>query len=152
VLIQGDIFLNTSLTEAFCIAIVEAACCGYVLQVTSVSVYSWSCWFQVRVSRLASHVTAKYLHFISWWYLIVLVVRSNKYILPTVFALYGLFSSREYLNRCDCLEDEREGRRLSELFCAVLYAGTAQSYALHVNSSYQWTRTYWFTLKLGFLS
>lgn len=24
----GDIFLNTSLTEAFCIAIVEAACCG----------------------------------------------------------------------------------------------------------------------------
>ena len=30
VLVQGDIFLNTSLTEAFCIAIVEAACCGYV--------------------------------------------------------------------------------------------------------------------------
>ncbi len=30
-LIQGDIFLNTSLTEAFCIAIVEAACCGYVI-------------------------------------------------------------------------------------------------------------------------
>ena len=28
VLVQGDIFLNTSLTEAFCIAIVEAACCG----------------------------------------------------------------------------------------------------------------------------
>ena len=31
VLIQGDIFLNTSLTEAFCIAIVEAASCGCVL-------------------------------------------------------------------------------------------------------------------------
>ena len=30
VLVQGDIFLNASLTEAFCIAIVEAACCGYV--------------------------------------------------------------------------------------------------------------------------
>jgi phosphatidylinositol glycan class A protein len=28
VLVQGHIFLNTSLTEAFCIAIVEAACCG----------------------------------------------------------------------------------------------------------------------------
>ncbi len=28
VLIKGDIFLNTSLTEAFCIAIIEAACCG----------------------------------------------------------------------------------------------------------------------------
>jgi len=43
VLIQGDIFLNTSLTEAFCIAIVEAACCGYVLLVTSVSVYVLNC-------------------------------------------------------------------------------------------------------------
>ena len=31
VLVQGDIFLNTSLTEAFCIAIVEAASCGYVI-------------------------------------------------------------------------------------------------------------------------
>lgn len=28
VLNSGDIFLNTSLTEAFCIAILEAACCG----------------------------------------------------------------------------------------------------------------------------
>lgn len=28
ILIQGNIFLNTSLTEAFCIAIVEAACAG----------------------------------------------------------------------------------------------------------------------------
>lgn len=28
ILVKGDIFLNTSLTEAFCIAIVEAACCG----------------------------------------------------------------------------------------------------------------------------
>ena len=30
VLCQGDILVNTSLTEAFCIAIVEAACCGCV--------------------------------------------------------------------------------------------------------------------------
>ncbi|XP_074641689.1 phosphatidylinositol N-acetylglucosaminyltransferase subunit A-like [Tubulanus polymorphus] len=36
VLVQGDIFLNTSLTEAFCIAIVEAASCG--LQVISTRV------------------------------------------------------------------------------------------------------------------
>ncbi|KAM7437308.1 hypothetical protein ABFA07_013012 [Porites harrisoni] len=36
VLVQGDIFLNTSLTEAFCIAIVEAASCG--LQVVSTRV------------------------------------------------------------------------------------------------------------------
>ncbi|KAJ8019860.1 Phosphatidylinositol N-acetylglucosaminyltransferase subunit A [Holothuria leucospilota] len=36
VLNQGDIFLNTSLTEAFCIAIVEGACCG--LQVVSTKV------------------------------------------------------------------------------------------------------------------
>ena len=36
VLVKGDIFLNTSLTEAFCIAIVEAACCG--LQVVSTRV------------------------------------------------------------------------------------------------------------------
>ncbi|KAH7727492.1 phosphatidylinositol N-acetylglucosaminyltransferase subunit A [Aphelenchoides avenae] len=28
VLVQGQIFLNTSLTEAFCMGIVEAACCG----------------------------------------------------------------------------------------------------------------------------
>ncbi|XP_052761075.1 phosphatidylinositol N-acetylglucosaminyltransferase subunit A-like [Mya arenaria] len=36
VLVQGDILINTSLTEAFCIAIVEAACCG--LQVVSTRV------------------------------------------------------------------------------------------------------------------
>jgi len=36
VLVQGDIFINTSLTEAFCIAIVEAAACG--LQVVSTDV------------------------------------------------------------------------------------------------------------------
>ncbi|KAL5965046.1 Phosphatidylinositol N-acetylglucosaminyltransferase subunit A, partial [Taenia solium] len=30
VLVRGDIFLNVSLTESFCIAIVEAASCGYV--------------------------------------------------------------------------------------------------------------------------
>ncbi|XP_060603415.1 phosphatidylinositol N-acetylglucosaminyltransferase subunit A-like [Ruditapes philippinarum] len=36
VLVQGHILINTSLTEAFCIAIVEAACCG--LQVVSTRV------------------------------------------------------------------------------------------------------------------
>eukprot|EP00794_Sanderia_malayensis_P007115 gene7115-7919_t len=36
VLVRGDIFLNTSLTEAFCMAIVEAASCG--LQVVSTCV------------------------------------------------------------------------------------------------------------------
>lgn len=36
VLVQGDIFLNASLTEAFCMAIVEAASCG--LQVVSTKV------------------------------------------------------------------------------------------------------------------
>ncbi|XP_037091528.1 N-acetylglucosaminyl-phosphatidylinositol biosynthetic protein-like isoform X2 [Pollicipes pollicipes] len=36
VLVQGDIYINCSLTEAFCIAIVEAASCG--LQVVSTSV------------------------------------------------------------------------------------------------------------------
>ncbi|XP_035220307.1 N-acetylglucosaminyl-phosphatidylinositol biosynthetic protein-like [Stegodyphus dumicola] len=36
VLVKGDIFLNASLTEAFCMAILEAACCG--LQVVSTSV------------------------------------------------------------------------------------------------------------------
>ena len=35
-LVQGDIFLNTSLTEAFCMAILEAASCG--LQVVSTNV------------------------------------------------------------------------------------------------------------------
>lgn len=30
VLVKGDIFLNTSLTEAYCMAIVEAASCGWV--------------------------------------------------------------------------------------------------------------------------
>jgi phosphatidylinositol glycan class A protein len=29
-LVKGQIFLNTSLTETFCIAIVEAASCGYL--------------------------------------------------------------------------------------------------------------------------
>lgn len=33
---QGDIFLNTSLTEAFCIAIVEAASCGLLVVSTRV--------------------------------------------------------------------------------------------------------------------
>ncbi|KAJ2176887.1 Phosphatidylinositol N-acetylglucosaminyltransferase GPI3 subunit [Coemansia sp. RSA 551] len=36
VLVRGDIFLNTSLTEAFCIAIVEAASCGLLVVSTKV--------------------------------------------------------------------------------------------------------------------
>uniref|UniRef100_A0A0X3NRC5 Phosphatidylinositol N-acetylglucosaminyltransferase subunit A n=1 Tax=Schistocephalus solidus TaxID=70667 RepID=A0A0X3NRC5_SCHSO len=36
VLVKGDIFLNTSLTESFCIAIVEAASCGLVVVSTAV--------------------------------------------------------------------------------------------------------------------
>jgi len=36
VLVQGDIFLNSSLTEAFCIAIVEAASCGLLVVSTKV--------------------------------------------------------------------------------------------------------------------
>eukprot|EP01135_Chromosphaera_perkinsii_P001914 Nk52_evm63s212 gene=Nk52_evmTU63s212 len=36
VLVQGDIFLNMSLTEAFCIAIVEAASCGLLVVSTRV--------------------------------------------------------------------------------------------------------------------
>lgn len=35
VLVQGHIFLNTSLTEAFCMAIVEAASCGLQVKQTS---------------------------------------------------------------------------------------------------------------------
>ncbi|ORX90454.1 UDP-Glycosyltransferase/glycogen phosphorylase [Basidiobolus meristosporus CBS 931.73] len=35
-LIQGNIFMNTSLTEAFCIGIVEAACCGLLVVSTKV--------------------------------------------------------------------------------------------------------------------
>ncbi|CAM9303577.1 unnamed protein product, partial [Phaeothamnion confervicola] len=36
VLVRGHIFLNCSLTESFCIAIVEAACCGLFVVSTSV--------------------------------------------------------------------------------------------------------------------
>uniref|UniRef100_A0A0X3PTM6 Glycosyl transferase family 1 domain-containing protein n=2 Tax=Schistocephalus solidus TaxID=70667 RepID=A0A0X3PTM6_SCHSO len=36
VLVKGDIFLNTSLTESFCIAIVEAASCGLIVVSTAV--------------------------------------------------------------------------------------------------------------------
>lgn len=36
VLCRGDIFLNTSLTESFCIAILEAACCGLMVVTTDV--------------------------------------------------------------------------------------------------------------------
>ena len=35
-LVKGDIFLNTSLTEAFCMAIVEAASCGLLVVSTKV--------------------------------------------------------------------------------------------------------------------
>ncbi|GMI03309.1 hypothetical protein TrVE_jg4118 [Triparma verrucosa] len=33
---DGDVFLNTSLTESFCIAVLEAACCGLVVVSTDV--------------------------------------------------------------------------------------------------------------------
>lgn len=36
VLCRGHIFLNTSLTEAFCIAIIEAAACGLLCVSTNV--------------------------------------------------------------------------------------------------------------------
>lgn len=36
VLCRGHIFLNTSLTESFCIAILEAACCGLLVVSTDV--------------------------------------------------------------------------------------------------------------------
>jgi len=36
ILVRGHIFLNTSLTEAFCIAIVEAASCGLLVVSTKV--------------------------------------------------------------------------------------------------------------------
>jgi len=36
VLVQGHLFLNTSLTEAFCMAILEAACCGLLVVSTRV--------------------------------------------------------------------------------------------------------------------
>lgn len=36
VLVQGDVFLNCSLTESFCIAILEAACCGLLVVSTNV--------------------------------------------------------------------------------------------------------------------
>ena len=35
-LIKGDIFLNTSLTEAFCMAILEAVACGLTVVSTKV--------------------------------------------------------------------------------------------------------------------
>jgi phosphatidylinositol glycan class A protein len=37
VLRRGHIFLNCSLTEAFCIAIIEAACCGLLVLFHSLS-------------------------------------------------------------------------------------------------------------------
>lgn len=36
VLVSGDVFLNCSLTESFCIAILEAACCGLMVVSTNV--------------------------------------------------------------------------------------------------------------------
>lgn len=37
VLVKGHVFLNTSLTEAFCMAIVEAVSCGLPVVSTAVS-------------------------------------------------------------------------------------------------------------------
>ena len=39
-LVRGDIFLNTSLTEAFCMAIVEAVACGLTVVSTKV-LFEW---------------------------------------------------------------------------------------------------------------
>ncbi|THD18392.1 Phosphatidylinositol N-acetylglucosaminyltransferase subunit A [Fasciola hepatica] len=35
-LVQGDIFVNTSLTEAFCVALLEAVSCGLLVVSTAV--------------------------------------------------------------------------------------------------------------------
>jgi phosphatidylinositol glycan class A protein len=40
VLCRGNIFVNCSLTEAFCIAIVEAACCGLLVVSTRYFLFS----------------------------------------------------------------------------------------------------------------
>lgn len=55
VLVQGHIFLNTSLTEAFCMAIVEAASCG--LQVKSFEgLYCWG--FCICIEKETRSVTS----------------------------------------------------------------------------------------------
>lgn len=51
VLVQGHIFLNTSLTEAFCMAIVEGASCGL-----QVCFYSYS---SVRKGEIMCHVSQR---------------------------------------------------------------------------------------------
>lgn len=43
VLVRGDLFLNSSLTEAFCIAIVEAVSCGLLVVSTQVCDLSLRC-------------------------------------------------------------------------------------------------------------
>ncbi|XP_021101017.1 phosphatidylinositol N-acetylglucosaminyltransferase subunit A isoform X2 [Heterocephalus glaber] len=53
VLVQGHIFLNTSLTEAFCMAIVEAASCG--LQVYELVLKEDVLPMDKRLDRLISH-------------------------------------------------------------------------------------------------
>ncbi|XP_023575349.1 phosphatidylinositol N-acetylglucosaminyltransferase subunit A isoform X2 [Octodon degus] len=53
VLVQGHIFLNTSLTEAFCMAIVEAASCG--LQVYELVLKEDVLPMDKRLNRLISH-------------------------------------------------------------------------------------------------
>ncbi|XP_072287434.1 phosphatidylinositol N-acetylglucosaminyltransferase subunit A isoform X2 [Pyxicephalus adspersus] len=53
VLVEGDIFLNTSLTEAFCMAIVEAASCG--LQVYDRVSNETVLPMNERLERLISH-------------------------------------------------------------------------------------------------
>lgn len=50
-LVKGDIFLNTSLTEAFCMAILEAVACGLMVVST-------------RVGGIPEVLPEKYLHFV----------------------------------------------------------------------------------------
>ena len=68
VLVMGDIFLNSSLTEAFCMAIVEAAACG--LQVVSTQVGGIVevlpkelIWFAEPSVQVCVHIALRTIHF-----------------------------------------------------------------------------------------
>lgn len=47
VLVQGHIFLNTSLTEAFCMAIVEAASCGLQVNLLLFKEIKWTIFLRI---------------------------------------------------------------------------------------------------------
>ena len=55
-LVQGDIFLNTSLTEAFCMAIVEAVACGLTVVSTKVNVAFITVLKTVSLSRVVKNL------------------------------------------------------------------------------------------------